>query len=366
MTIVTKEATMRARYVVPLLLLLAALVPGASSGAACPPLDCGPTAMSVAGGTLLAAGLGEGKPASIYDLSTGELRDSIQSAVITADGRRAIGQELRKITTYDLASGRAETVAQAPLGWRLAGASADGSRIVMEGDSAAGTIFAVDDKRLTVAGKFEFDGLLGDRIYLIQYTQDGYFVRAGSLAMGKLAREPLKDADEPALIQGQAWSRLGSRDGRYLFTLYITGNGKAMIHELDMRAGKAWCIDLPGGGDYNAAGSYALALTPDGRRLYAAGGGYRSIATVDVATHRIVRVARIPVLRARGPVTSSASLAPDGKRLAFSVNRTVVVYHLGRAKVLLRKTLGGESAVAFDARGRLWAVGKDGILHGVS
>ena len=357
---------MRIRYLVPLVLALAAIVPGASSGAACPPLDCGPTAMSVAGGNLLAAGLGEGKPATIYDLSTGEMRDTIQSAVFSADGTRAVGQELQKITTYDLASGRVESVAQAPAGWALAGVSADGRHIVIARDVSGGVSFRVDDKELTLPGKLELDGLLGDRLYLIQYTRNGYYVRVASLATGKLAAQPLKDADEPALIQGQAWSRLGTRDGRYLFTLYITGNGKAMIHELDMRAGKAWCIDLPGGGDYNAAGSYALALSRDGKRVYAAGGGYRSIVTVDVATHRVVRVARIPVVRGRGPVTSSASLAPDGQRLAFSVNRTVVVYHLGRGKVLLRKTLGGESAVAFDARGRLWAVGKDGILHGVS
>jgi hypothetical protein len=357
---------MRVRYAVPILLVLAALVPGASSGAACPPLDCGPTAMALAGGHLLAAGLGQGKPASVYDLTTGEQRETIQSAVFSADGKRAVGQELQKITMYDLVSGRVETVAQAPSGWSLAGVSADGRRIVITRQTATSTSFAVDDKKLTLPGKLEFDGLLGDSLYLIEYMQNGYYVRVASLATGKLAAEPLKDADEPALIQGQAWSRLGSRDGRYLFTLYITGNGKAMIHELDMRSGKAWCVDLPGGGDYNAAGSYALALSHDGRRVYAAGGGYRSVATVDVATHRILRVARIPLVRGPGQVLSSASLAPDGKRLAFSVNRTVVVYDLARKKVLRRTTLAGDSALAYDARGRLWAVGKDGMLRTVS
>jgi hypothetical protein len=354
---------MRVRFVIPFLLVLAALVPGASSGAACAPLDCGPTAMAVAGGHLLAAGLGEGKPASIYDLSTGELRDTIQSAVFSADGKRAVGQELQKITTYDLASGRVETVAQAPSDWSLAGVSADGRRIVITRGTATSTSFAVDDKKLTLPGKLEFDGILGDRLYLIEYVQNGYYVRVASLSTGKLAAEPLKDADEPALIQGQAWSRLGSADGRFLFTLYISGNGKAMIHELDMRSGKAWCIDLPGGGDYNAAGSYAIALSRDGRRVYAAGGGYRSIATVDVATHRILRVARIPLVRGAGPVISSASLAPGGKRLAFSVNRTVVVYDFARAKVLRRTTLAGAGAIAYDARGRLWAVGNGWILR---
>jgi len=45
---------MRVRYVVPFALLLAALLPNASSGAACAPLECGPAGLSVAGGRALA------------------------------------------------------------------------------------------------------------------------------------------------------------------------------------------------------------------------------------------------------------------------------------------------------------------------
>jgi hypothetical protein len=354
---------MRTRHLILFVLLVAVMFPSAASAAACPPLDCGPTAIAAAGGRVLAAGLGEGKPVSIYDLSTGELRDSIPTAVVSADGRRVIGQNGTKIETYDLATGELEKVIAAPAGWGVVGASADGSRIVLTRETAAGMRFSVDGKKFTFPGKLDFDGLFGDRLYLIEYTENGYYVRVGSLTTGKLAPEPLKDADEPALIQGQAWSRLGSPDGRYLFTLYITGNGKAMIHELDMRSGKAWCIDLPGGGDYNAAGTYALALSGDGRRLYAVGGGYRSLVTIDVAHHRAAEVLRVPLVRSRGPVTSSAALARDGTRLAFSVNRTVVVYSLAAGKVVERISLPRKAGVAYDARGRLWAVDSEGTLR---
>jgi len=65
-----------------------------------------------------------------------------------------------------------------------------------------------------------------------------------------------------------------------VFTIYVGGTGSAMIHELDMQDGKAWCVDLPGSGEYNSAGSYALALSRDGKHLYAAGGAYGSVVAV--------------------------------------------------------------------------------------
>ena len=78
---------MRVRFVVPILLALSVFLPGAASGAACAPLDCGPTALSVADGKLLAFGLGKGKPTSVYDLSTGELRDVISAAAASPQTR---------------------------------------------------------------------------------------------------------------------------------------------------------------------------------------------------------------------------------------------------------------------------------------
>ena len=37
-----------------------------------------------------------------------------------------------------------------------------------------------------------------------------------------------------------------------LFTLYVSGNGAAMVHELNLAKPQARCIDLPGTGDFGA------------------------------------------------------------------------------------------------------------------
>ena len=111
----------------------------------------------------------------------------------------------------------------------------------------------------------------------------GYQVRLVDLATGKLASSPLKDPHESGTIWGQPFSRLASPDGRFLFTLYLGSNGGAMMHELDLKAAKARCIDLPGTGDYGSASSWALSLAPDGRTLWAVSPGYGRVVGIDVA-----------------------------------------------------------------------------------
>src|SRR5207244_322612 len=115
--------------------------------------------------------------------------------------------------------------ARGALGWTLAGVSRDASRTVLFATPGSSTHVAIrssaGQQALVLPGKFGFDGLLGSKLYLIQYMQNGYLVRVADLATGKLLPDPLKDADEPALIQGQAWSRVASPDGRYLFTIYV-------------------------------------------------------------------------------------------------------------------------------------------------
>ena len=352
---------MRVRIVVPLVLVLAAIGARTTAAAPCPPLACGPAAQSVAGGTALAVTFGTDKPLSLYDLRRGELRNVLARAVVSPDGTRVVSQSGRTVTTTVLATA-VESKADAPAGWSVVGTSADGRRAVLSRSVDSTTSFAVGAARVTLPGRFDFDGLLRNRLYLIEEQRDGYLVRVASLATGKLAAQPLKDADESALIQGQAWSRVASPDGRYVFTLYIAGAGHAMIHVLDMERGTARCIDLPGSGNYIGAASYALALSRDSKRLYAAGSGYGYVVTVDVARQAILRKVAISRVAPPGPVLPSASLSPGGKTLAFAANTRLWLYDVRRGRVVRRATLPVEGAVSYDARGRLWAVGRTGAL----
>ena len=354
---------MRVRHVVPFALLVAALLPGASSGAACAPLDCGPAGLSVAGGRALA--VTSQRTTNVVDLSSGKVRLLLVNAVFSADGKRAVAQAGSLLQTYDLATRK--VVAHEPAGsWELAGVSADGRRVVLFKKGGGTTQVAIRSglrqQTFTFRGIFDFDGLLGTRLYLIERAgQGGYYVRVADLTTGKLVPEPLKDADEPALITGQAWSRVPSRDGRYLFTTYVTGNGAAMIHELDMRAGKAWCIDLPGSGDYNAAASYATALSRDGTRLYAAAAAYGKLVTIDVATHRILDAASFAPAQPAEASLPSASLSPDGKTLAFSNVNAVWLYDLAAGRVVRKAALPtAPVVVAYGPSGRIWYVNRAG------
>lgn len=356
---------MRLRHAVPFLLLLAALVPSAAPAAPCPPLQCGPLATSVAGGSLLAVSGGESHGVSVYDLRTGKLRDAFRTAVVSADGKRLVAQDDQAVTTYALASGRSDATTKLPAGWRLAGVSADGRRVVTTLAGGANTSFAVGDSELVVPGTFTFDGLRGDRIYLIEQQRTGYLVRVASLAAGTLDPKPLKDAHEPALIQGQAWSRVESADGRYVFTLFIEGSGEAMIHVLDMARGTAKCIDLPGGANYMKSASYSLALSKNGRRLYAVGAAAGNVVSVDVPSQRIARVKRVASVPASMPMLPSAALAPDGKALAFGLNHDVWVYDLVRARIAKHVRLAADVAVAYGPAG-LWSVTADGTLREVA
>jgi hypothetical protein len=355
---------MRVRHVVPFALLVAALLPGASSGAACAPLDCGPAGLTVAGGRALA--VTSQRTTNVVDLSSGKVRLLLVNAVFSADGRRAVAQAGSLLQTYDLATRKVTARASAGGGWALGGVSADGRRVVLfqRGDGTTRVAIRSGSRQQTFAfrGSFDFDGLLGTRLYLIERAaQGGYYVRVADLATGKLVPEPLKDADEPALINGQAWSRVPSRDGRYLFTTYVTGNGAAMIHELDMRAGEAWCIDLPGTGDYNAAASYATALSRDGTRLYAVAAAYGRLVTIDVATHRVVDTASFAQAQPPEASLPSASLSPDGKTLAFSNVNALWLYDLTAGRVMRKATLPtAPVVVAYGPSGRIWYVNRAG------
>ena len=94
---------------------------------------------------------------------------------------------------------------------------------------------------------------------------------------------------------GFPFARAASTDGRYVFTLYLGSSGGAMIHELDLVAGTARCVDLPGDGDFSAAVTWALVLDPDGRTLWAVSPGYGRVVAVDIAAHRIRDATRFSV-----------------------------------------------------------------------
>ena len=106
--------------------------------------------------------------------------------------------------------------------------------------------------RITLRGTFGFDAISPDgrRLYLIQYRDPrdplDYRVREYDVAAAELRAGAIVDPDEPdEKMTGQPVSRKASNDGRWVYTLYASGE-ETFVHALDTERGIAQCIDLEG------------------------------------------------------------------------------------------------------------------------
>ena len=342
-------------------LLLVLLVPGAAKAAACSPLNCSPSQFLFQHGTLLGVRGTPYKPLRVIDLRTGKTKWWLPAGIVTRN--TLVHKKHAQLTWYDVTRGSLEQTVSVTGSYSLVGTSQDAKRAVLAAPTAhRSTTFAIVSRSgartATLPGRnWQFDALNGSNLILIQQLRNGYEVRLYDLATRKLQPQPLKDPDESALIQGIPFERVSSPNGRYLFTLYIDGNGNAMIHELDTLAGRAYCIDLPGDGDFNAAMTWALVPSPDGATVWAVSVGYGRIAAVDVAAH----VVREHAFFQRATWTANpgnAVLAPDGQYIA--VTDAQHTWFVNLAKLTVRR---GPSHVAValgfspDER-KLWVVGE--------
>jgi len=303
------------------LALLVAFVPSAHA-AGCSPLNCSPSQFLFAHGTLLGVRVSVDKPLRVIDLRTGATRWRLPAGIVS--GNTLVSQSPGLVTWFDAATGaRLRAVPLQLHGtFQLVGASQDATRAVLARTQSRSTTFAILGRHsqclVKLGGRnWQFDALNGQNLFLIQTLRNGYEVRLYDLAANTLQKQPLKDQEKAALIQGIPVQRVSSPSGRYLFTLYIDGNGNAMVHELDTAAGYAYCIDLAGTGDFNSAMTWAIVPSHNGSRLWAVSVGYGRIAEIDVAAHVVAEHARFYSI----PWTANAgvaALAPDSKSLVVS------------------------------------------------
>jgi hypothetical protein len=338
-----------------LVLVGAALVaPGAARAAACTPLNCAPSQFSVPGTSLVgyrAQALGK---ITVADLRTGAKRYVLPGGYV--DGRRLVHQEGRSLAWYDLRTGARTASTTLPWSFTLAGASQDGSRAVaFRGRSVViATAHAWRQVPLgSAATHWGFDALRGTNLFLIRYLlTGGYQVRAFDLSNDSAPSRVIKDPRESATIWGAPTSRLASRDGRYLFTLYVASNGAAMVHELDLAHATARCIDLPGTGDYNSGNAWSLALSPDGKTLWAADAGYAHLVGIDVASRAIVAAHNLDLPYWNLGNATLSAVSPDGKEIALTDGETVARVRLADA-TLVSRTKVRARAVGYAPAGDL-------------
>jgi hypothetical protein len=326
------------------LLSLAALAAVPSAQACdcggCPPASCGTSSSASPGGLLFLRSFGQRGPLTAIDTGSGRRAFALPPGIASADGRLYVTASpgRRGFTTVhmlDAHSGRPlRTHSYRGGGWAVAGVSANGRSIALLDSFARRRLTRIAIVRgdlgpairtVTLRGSYDVDAISNDgrRLFLIQYLRSGYLVRFYDVTREALASRVLTEKGAP--MQGLAWDAIASRDGRYLLTLYLRGDGAAEVHTLDLRRGTATCIDLPGG-DAAAIQQYALALSPNGRTLVAANPASALVATIDVRSRRVTRVVHFHSDGYPPAQSELAASSHDGRTVYFTSGPELYAY----------------------------------------
>jgi hypothetical protein len=129
----------------------------------------------------------------------------------------------------------------------------------------------------------------GSRLYLIRnFFRRGevshYEVRALDATSGQLLPGAIvdpKEADER--MQGSPVTRVGSRDGRWAYTLY-TGPEETFLHALDTVGERAVCVDLPQLEHLREPFQLRLRLADGGRRIVVHSRDYKNAGAGPLLT----------------------------------------------------------------------------------
>ncbi len=321
------------RRLLPLLLLVVIPAPSAAFADGCPPSTCGSTSFTAPGSdVVLVRPSGQPGPLQAFDVRTGKKRFGLPDGVLSSDGRTFLAAAAAKakrttIVRYNAISGRLVRGWSLSDHWVVAALSADGRHSVLAHYWRRGIALRAGRSRSALRGTYEVEALSPDgrRVFLVHWRRNGYDLRQLDLDTGKLTPTRLDDPEEK--MTGQATTAVATRGGHWLLTLYVKSDRHTFIHALDLRTGRAHCIDLPLLEDFTTAG--ALALSPDESKLYIAGGYTGRVATVDLAKLDVSRVTRF-----RSPskyevnmlVGSSSAVTLNGRMLAFSAGNFVWLY----------------------------------------
>ena len=364
------------RRLLPLLVLLAVPFPSAAHADGCPPSTCGTTSVAPPGSSL-AFVFQNGRQGllSVYDLRTGRKRFDLPSGMLSADGRVFVsavqGQHKTRFVRYDTRTGRGRPLRTVPGSWSVVGVSADGRRIARFKfrKRARATVFTLDGPRrsesVRLPGTYELESFSqnGRRLFLVHWHRSGgYDLQQYDRGSARLSPTRLDEPDEK--MTGLAMTAVETRDGSWLYTLYVKPDGGTFVHALDLRTGLAHCIDLPLRGDLTWAGATALTLSPDERRLYLASPLAGSVTTVDLDALDVSSTARfraVPTGNYLYGVGPSAAVSPNGRMLAFVSAHGLwlmdTAYGVVRGPTLVRErmlgvgfTAGGRHVVAIGAR----------------
>jgi hypothetical protein len=236
-------------------------------------------------------------------------------------------------------------------------------------------------KQIDMNGDFQFDAVSNDgqRIYLIEYlSSSGYHVRDVNVGSGKLDPTIIVDKnDGSAAMSGLRLSGVASRDGQWLYSVYVREHQGAFIHALNLDANVAICIDLPGTGYASSADGFhwSLAMSADGSHLYAANGAMDLVADIDISNgsadlKRTVKIGTPPQsaglvqgVEAKGFGSNGLVVSPNGKTLVTLGVHGVVWIDTASLQATARQLSWTVWSIALSPNGdNLYAVSDGGMI----
>lgn len=343
-------------------------------------------------------------PAIAYDMVSGASLFDLPPGLASADGRfffsaSHLEDSTTSLNTYNFYTG--EVAAHFPLTdmWILSGVSPTGNwlaltRLPSDEEKAAWTqadAWTTDIQilnaqtgeiahTLTLDGNFEVETISADgqSLYLIQHlpavNPDHYLIRLYDLSNESLVADPLRSKTTDEVMAGYAIEGLASQNGKWLLTLYLsTLRDTAFVHALNLVDKFPICLDLPSGkGDFDQLKFYTLALSPDGKTIYAANAALGVVAEVgldDLAGYGLRNETHFetpaysPLLTVKAQNARSL-LSPDGSTLYFTSGQNIWVYDTKNRKVSGPfETSGLVTGFGVSRAGdRLYAAKDDGSL----
>ncbi len=296
-------------------------------------------------------------------LLRGTDRQTIPHAVATTDGRLVYASAPDGADTafwrIDAATGNTSDRVRLPGRWVPQTVSTNGTTVALTGEEVSVTkerptgrdvtpVLIADAggvrQRLDLPGNFVPEAFTSDLagLFVLEWlppqAPDRYRVRVVDLATGKPG--PLVTRDKGLIPPGAEEEMRG--DGRQavlapnrtvLYTLYthqpdhqhtrdrISGRPgsdvHAFVHTLNLEQGWAYCVDLPHPFGEGPADGHAMAITPDGTRLFVVdvtSGIVAEVSTEELTVRAVTKLAS---------GTGSAYAVADRDRLFFAAGTTV-------------------------------------------
>jgi hypothetical protein len=303
--------------------------------------------------------LGPAGPLLGYEMPSARERFRLPAGLASPDGQRFFAAHVHPgrthVVAYAALSGAPRRSFDVPGRWRLQAVSPTGRWLVLAGRARGVTRIRVADSstgrvesRIALRGRFDVEAVSADgtSMFLVEHLARGaYRIRLYDLSAEVLADGTVRAKTSDELMAGYAWGGVGTPDGRWLLTLYLsTRRDVAFVHTLNLDEAFALCLDLPSGDGRTAAlKAYGVALAPDGSRLYAANPALGVLVELSLAggptVRTVARFAPVPASRRTEVVVSA-----DGRTVLFANGRTVWRHGVGSAAVERAHANRGEIA----------------------